>query len=124
MSLLTNAREATVSDQGKELSAESIIHTAGEGKNLAVGLLPGRYVCLSVTDYGKGISKQQAARIFDPFYTSKGPGKGMGLGLSTALGFIQKSGGTITVRSEVDQGSKFEVYVPAQPIHRLSPEVQ
>jgi signal transduction histidine kinase len=89
-----------------------------------VGLLPGRYVRLSVTDYGKGISKQQVARIFDPFYTSKGPGKGMGLGLSTALGFIQKSGGTITVRSEVDQGSTFEVYIPAQPIHRLWPEVQ
>jgi signal transduction histidine kinase len=124
LSLLNNAREAAVSGQDIDLCAENIIHTAVEGKNLAVGLLPGRYVRLSVTDYGKGISKQQVARIFDPFYTSKGPGKGMGLGLSTALGFIQKSGGTITVRSEVDQGSTFEVYIPAQPIHRLWPEVQ
>jgi PAS domain S-box-containing protein len=73
---------------------------------------PGRFVAVSVTDTGVGISPDRLSVIFEPFYTTKEVGKGTGLGLSQAVGFAKQSGGEIVVASSLGQGSTFTIYLP------------
>ena len=68
------------------------------------------YACLEVTDTGCGISDNDIGKIFDPFFSRKFTGRGMGL--SAAMGIIRAHGGGITVASERGQGSTFQVYLP------------
>ena len=76
-----------------------------------LGLSPGDYVHLSITDTGCGINDSLKEKIFDPFYTTKGQG-GTGLGLSQVYGFMSRSRGTIKVDSKVGEGSTFSLYFP------------
>ena len=71
-------------------------------------------VCLQVRDSGAGISSEDQARIFDPFYTTKGPGKGTGLGLAICQDIVKAHHGTIDVQSEPGQGSWFTVRFPLE----------
>ena len=73
---------------------------------------PGRFVAVSLTDTGCGISRDDVGRIFEPFYTTKEVGKGTGLGLSQVFGFAKQSGGDVDVASEVGRGSSFTLYLP------------
>jgi PAS domain S-box-containing protein len=77
-------------------------------------LPPGRYLCLEVCDTGQGISSQDMARIFEPYFTTKQPGHGTGLGLSVVHGIVQELGGAIKVTSTPGQGSCFRVYLPME----------
>ena len=70
------------------------------------------YVCIEVNDTGRGIPPEQLAHIFDPFFTTKPVGQGTGLGLSIAYGIVKKHGGYIEVRSKVNVGTTFTVYIP------------
>jgi signal transduction histidine kinase len=70
------------------------------------------YVRIEVNDTGRGIPPEQLARIFDPFFTTKPVGQGTGLGLSIAYGIVKKHGGYIEVRSKVNVGTTFAVYLP------------
>ena len=72
----------------------------------------GRFVAVSVTDTGIGISPDRLSMIFEPFYTTKEVGKGTGLGLSQAVGFAKQSGGEIVVASSLGEGSTFTIYLP------------
>ncbi|MCA9980728.1 MAG: hypothetical protein KDD89_07845, partial [Anaerolineales bacterium] len=71
-------------------------------------------VQIVIQDNGPGISPAEAAHIFEPFYTTKDPGKGTGLGLATCLRIIKQHGGTIEMLSDQDQGAAFIVQLPAQ----------
>jgi two-component system NtrC family sensor kinase len=70
------------------------------------------YLCIAVADEGSGMSADQMAHIFEPFYTTKPVGEGTGLGLAVAHGIIAEHGGWIGVESELGKGSRFSVYVP------------
>ncbi len=92
-----------------------ILHVSAENVHLtevsSLPLPPGRYVKIMIRDEGTGISKENLARIFDPYYTTKKTGSG--LGLSSALSIIRKHNGYIDVESELGVGTTFSLYLPA-----------
>ena len=99
MNLCINARDAMPERGTLTLAAENVT-LDDPGSARPPGVRPGRFVCLSVTDTGTGIAPEQMPKLFQPFFTTKGPGKGTGLGLSTCQGIIKKHDGFITVQSQ------------------------
>lgn len=112
LNLIINARDAMLGGGLLCIATENIKLSWSDIQELSVDLAPGSYVHLSVQDYGDGIHEDHLHRIFDPFYTTKEVGMGTGLGLSMILGFMQQSGGAISVTSTLGQGSTFHLYFP------------
>jgi len=67
---------------------------------------------LLIQDNGQGMDSEQLDKIFEPFYTTKDPGKGTGIGLSVALSIVEAHGGQISVESQIEKGSTFHVILP------------
>jgi PAS domain S-box-containing protein len=111
LNLLINASQAMPG--GGDLFIETKKLCLPESEVMPFGVSPGRYVCIAMTDTGIGMDEKTLERIFDPFFSTKSPGRGTGLGLASVYGIIKNHGGFITVQSEPGSGSTFNVYLPA-----------
>jgi len=108
LNLAINARDATEATGSVLVSAKNI--TVGEGEY--PGLSAGDYVKLCFRDDGAGMSREILEKALDPFFTTKPPGKGSGLGLAQVYGFIKQSKGSVALDSEVGRGTTITLFLP------------
>jgi PAS domain S-box-containing protein len=123
LNLAVNARDAMPDggqlfiELGNVLVDES---TAGYHKEKS-----GEYVRLTVRDTGCGIAPEHLSHIFEPFYTTKVAGKGTGLGLATLHGIVEQHHGWVEIKSEIEKGTTFDIYLPSLPsAQRVTPELR
>jgi PAS domain S-box-containing protein len=109
LNLCVNARDAIKKGGQIVISARDERLDAGG----AGGLPAGRYVCLSVSDSGEGMSSETLAHATEPFFTTKGVGKGTGLGLSMVHGMAEQMGGRLILNSKLGEGTTAEIWLPA-----------
>jgi PAS domain S-box-containing protein len=107
VNVVINARDAM--PQGGAITIITAHERVGPG---APDLAPGDYVRITVVDEGEGMSEETLARATEPFFTTKGIGKGTGLGLAMIHGLTTQSGGTLRLRSRVGMGSEVELWLP------------
>jgi two-component system, cell cycle sensor histidine kinase and response regulator CckA len=119
MNLCVNARDAMPDGGTLMLKAENVEIDSAIAR-LHLDAQVGSYVAITVTDTGIGISPENLHRIFDPFFTTKEIGKGTGLGLSALLGIVKSHNGFVDVQSEVNRGSQFKIYLPANRSQEVS----
>ena len=124
MNLCTNAGHAMERNGGiLEVSLRNVTVDPREPES-GVHLEPGPYLRLGVSDTGYGIAPEIREKIFDPYFTTKEPGVGTGIGLSVVHGIVTQHGGDITVESEPRIGSTFHVYLPLSQAEEEQPEVK
>jgi signal transduction histidine kinase/CheY-like chemotaxis protein len=112
LNLAINAREA-MPDGGRIAVRTGSIELDDETAAASLGLATGRYVTVSVSDTGVGMSPDQLDRAFEPFFTTKPLGQGTGLGLSMVYGFARQSGGQVRIQSKPGAGTSVTLYLPA-----------
>ena len=107
LNLAINARDAM--PNGGTLTIQSAVQALDVPTK---HLKPGKYARLTVSDTGVGMDDATINRIYEPFFTTKGPGKGTGLGLSMVYGLVSRAGGTITAHSRPGEGARFTILLP------------
>jgi PAS domain S-box-containing protein len=111
LNLAVNARDAMPG--GGKLTVETAnMYLDDRYVAREIGLTPGQYVMVAVTDVGTGMAPEIVQKVFDPFFTTKSVGKGTGLGLSMVYGFARQSGGHVRIYSEVGRGTTVKLYLP------------
>jgi PAS domain S-box-containing protein len=111
MNLCLNARDAMPEGGRLLLQTENVVLSEDYARH-HVEARAGEFVRLSVQDTGHGILPEIRSRIFEPFFTTKGPGQGTGLGLAMVFGIVKQHQGWINCYSEVNQGTRFAIYLP------------
>lgn len=113
MNLCTNAYYAMKEKGGQlKVTLKEIIINGDSDFAPAQNLSPGKYVELTVSDTGEGMDKEVKDKIFDPYFTTKPPGEGTGMGLAVVHGIVKRYGGDVTVQSESGKGATFQLYFP------------
>jgi PAS domain S-box-containing protein len=111
VNLAMNARDAMPDGGRLEIATRNVTLDARASK-LHPDARPGDYVSISVTDTGTGMALEVLKRAMEPFFTTKDPGKGAGLGLSSVCSFVKQSGGFVTLASEQGRGATVSIYLP------------
>jgi PAS domain S-box-containing protein len=111
LNLALNARDA-MPNGGKLILETGSTYLDENYANLHGDIRPGRYALIAVSDTGTGIPAAILDKVFNPFFTSKGPGKGTGLGLSMVYGFVKQSAGHVKIYSEEGHGTTIKMYLP------------
>jgi PAS domain S-box-containing protein len=117
LNLAVNARDAMNGNGALTIDARNVL-VDGDGPK---GLAPGKYVAISVSDTGSGMSAETISRVFDPFFTTKEVGKGTGLGLSMVYGFAQQSKGAAEIVSQLGQGTTVTLHLPKAVSESVDP---
>jgi nitrogen-specific signal transduction histidine kinase/ActR/RegA family two-component response regulator len=112
LNLCVNARDAMPAGGTLSISAENLLLDDVTARKIEGGR-PGAWTVLQVEDSGTGIPADTLARIWEPFFTTKGEGKGTGLGLSTVRSIVASHNGFITLKTQPGRGTTFRVYLPA-----------
>ncbi|MFT7687631.1 MAG: PAS domain S-box-containing protein [Candidatus Azotimanducaceae bacterium] len=120
INLAINARDSIV-DNGKIILSCNRKLVSQDESELFDNINPGSYVFISMEDNGTGISEENQKQVFEPFFSTKGPGLGSGLGLSMVQGFIIQSGGAVDMQSELGKGTIISLVLPAAD-NRILPE--
>jgi two-component system cell cycle sensor histidine kinase/response regulator CckA len=112
LNLARNARDA-MPDGGKlTIRTRNVTERESQKMSTVAGFTTGEYVLLEVADTGTGISPEVMAKIFEPYFTTKGVGKGTGLGLASVYGIVKQSGGFIQPESDIGKGTTFKIFLP------------
>lgn len=112
LNLGINARDAMPLGGTLTYATADIILDEAECRSMGIALLPGRYLEITVSDTGTGMTKAVMEHIFEPFYTTKAVGKGTGLGLAAVYGTVRSHRGELHVQSEPGVGSVFKIFFP------------
>jgi len=113
LNILINARDAMAAQPAPRLVIQTRnVSIRADEPTTYDNLLPGHYVCVSITDNGSGMPPDVLAHVLDPFFTTKEEGKGTGLGLSMVYGFAKQSGGAVRLYSEEGHGTTVRLYFP------------
>jgi len=112
MNLCVNARDAMPDGGVLSIHAENVTLDEKQVSGHE-GMRPGRYLALNVADTGSGIAPESLEKIWDPYFSTKAPGEGTGLGLPTVQRIVQAHGGFITVESQPGKGTRFHIFLPA-----------
>jgi two-component system cell cycle sensor histidine kinase/response regulator CckA len=111
--LLTNAAQATEHKGGEVLAEIEAVVLASEPWLHEHALAPGRYVAVRVRDNGVGMDRATAQRAFEPFFSTRAKGSGMGLGLSVASVIVKSHGGALRIESAPGRGTTVNAYFPS-----------
>jgi PAS domain S-box-containing protein len=115
LNLIVNARDAS-EETGGQITIETRNVELDQARAKALGeICAGHYVMIAVSDRGKGMTAETKARAIEPFFTTKDPGRGSGLGLSQVYGFARQSNGQIEIDSTVGSGTTVRLFLPTHP---------
>ncbi|SDU52656.1 response regulator [Desulfobacula phenolica] len=124
LNLCQNAGQVMTEDGGMLSIGLKQIFLDPESVSEYPNLISGHYVSIVVEDTGPGMDQEIVERIFDPYFTTKEPGEGTGLGLAVAQGIAVSHGGTIVVASQPGKGSSFEVLLPCRQTESYKPDIK